>query len=137
MKETDENRTRRITIRLKTTEYIDLENRFKKTMFRKISEYSRNVLLEKNITVTYRDRSSDDILEELILLRKEINFFGNNFNQTVRKLNSVSGMPEAKYWQSMLEVLRDQLEPSIRQIKDRINNYSDLWSQKLLAEKAC
>lgn len=135
MKETYENRTRRITIRLKKTEYIDLESRFKKTMFRKISEYSRNVLLEKNITVTYRDKSSDDILEELILLRKEINFFGNNFNQTVRKLNSVSGMPEAKYWQSMLEVLRDQLEPSIRQIKDRINNYSDLWSQKLSAEK--
>jgi len=136
MKETYENRTRRITIRLKKTEYLNLENRFKKTMFRKISEYSRNVLLEKNITVIYRDKSSDDILEELILLRKEINFFGNNFNQTVRKLNSVNGMPEAKYWQSMLEVLRDQLEPSIRQIKDRINNYSDLWSQKLLAEKA-
>jgi len=136
MKETYENRTRRITIRLKRTEYIDLENRFKKTMFRKISEYSRNVLLEKNITFTYRDKSSDDILEELILLRKELNSFGNNFNQAVRKLNSVSAMPEAKYWQSMLEVLRDQLEPSIRQIKDRINNYSDLWSQKLLAEKA-
>lgn len=136
MKEKYENRTRRITIRLKTTEYIALENRFKKTMFRKISEYSRNVLLEKKMTVTYRDKSSDDILEELILLRKEINSFGNNFNQAVRKLNSFSGMPEAKYWQSMLEVLRDQMEPSIRQIKDRINNYSDIWSQHLSAKKA-
>jgi hypothetical protein len=78
----------------------------------------------------------DDVLEELILLRKEVNFFGNNFNQVVRKLNSVSGMPDAAIWQSLLEVLRDQIEPSMTQIKERISNYSDLWSRKLSAEKA-
>ncbi|WP_207428898.1 plasmid mobilization relaxosome protein MobC [Pedobacter sp. SYSU D00535] len=135
MKRQDENRSKIFLLRLKPAEFQLINDRFKKTKFRSLSEYTRSVLLEKPITILYRDKSSDDILEELILLRKELNFFGNNFNQTVRKLNSVSGMPEAKHWQSVLEVLRDQLEPSIRQIKDRINNYSDLWSQKLLAEK--
>lgn len=135
MKKEQVNRTIWFTIRLKPDEYSHLKQSCKKTMFRNLSDYSRNVLLEKTITVLHRDQAIDDTLEELILLRKELNFLGNNFNQTVRKLNSVNGMPEAKHWQSMLEVLRDQLEPSIRQIKDRINNYSDLWSQKLLAEK--
>lgn len=71
----------------------------------------------------------DEILEELISLRTELNYVGHNFNQAVHKLNSVAGMPEANIWQSVLEVLRDQLEPSVRQIKDRNNNYSDIWSQ--------
>ncbi|MGX5690253.1 plasmid mobilization protein [Arcticibacter tournemirensis] len=136
MRKEDEKRSRIFLLRLKPKEFDTVNNDFKRTRFRSLSEYTRSMLLEKSITVLHRDAAMDEILEELILLRKEINFIGNNFNQAVRKLNSVSGMPEAKIWQSMLEVLRDQLEPSIRQIKDRINNYSDIWSQKSSAEKA-
>ena len=77
----------------------------------------------------------DDMLEELILLRRELNYFGNNFNQAVHKLNSVMGMPDAKLWEEALAVLRDQLEPSIREIKDKLNNYSEIWSQKSSAGK--
>ena len=135
MKEVEINRSRWLNIRLKPEEYTVINNRFKKTMCRKMSEYCRSVLLEKTVKVVYRNKGMDDILEELILLRKELHFIGHNFNQVVHKLNSVSGMPEAPSWQLALEVLRDQLEPTIRQIKDRINNYSDLWSQKLSAEK--
>jgi hypothetical protein len=132
----DENRSWRMTLRFKPAEFKLIENRYKRTRYRSVSEYSRNVLLEKNITVTHRDRSMDDVLEELILLRKELNFIGNNFNQTVRKLNSINDNPNAEIWQAALIILRDKLEPSIREIKERINKYSDLWSQKLLAEKA-
>lgn len=135
MRKEDEKRSRIFLLRLRPKEFETVNSDFKRTRFRSLSEYTRSMLLEKSITVLHRDAAMDEILEELILLRKEINFIGNNFNQAVRKLNSVSGMPEAKIWQSMLEVLRDQLEPSIRQIKDRINNYSDIWSQKLSAEK--
>ena len=131
----EEKRSRRLITRLKPEEFTLIENRFKKSMFRKLSEYSRNVLLEKTITVTHRDKSMDEVLEELILLRKELNCIGNNFNQAVRKLNSVSGMPDAHIWQSMLTVLRDELEPSIREIKERLNRYSELWSQRLSVEK--
>ncbi|MEJ6979450.1 plasmid mobilization relaxosome protein MobC [Pedobacter sp. P351] len=130
------HRTKWVNIRLTPDEFKIIEARFKKTMYRKISEYTRNVLLEKAITIVNRDKSMDDVLEELILLRKELNFIGINFNQAVRKLNSVSGMPEAQIWQSMMILLRDQIEPSIGQIKERMNNYSDLWSQRLSAGKA-
>lgn len=132
----DRNRSLWLTIRMKLDEYELLNKRVAGTTCRSLSEYSRKVLLEKTITVISRDKSMDDVLEELILLRKELNFIGNNFNQAVRKLNSVSGMPEAQIWQSMMVVLRDQIEPSIGQIKGRMDNYSDIWSQKLSAEKA-
>jgi hypothetical protein len=116
-------------------EYRIVRSRFEKSMFRKMSEYSRSVLLQKPVTLTYRDRSMDEVLEELILLRKELNYIGNNFNQAVYKLNSVMGMPDAELWQEMLVVLREQLEPSMKQIKEKLNNYSEVWSQKLSAEK--
>ncbi|MET4082980.1 hypothetical protein ABIB40_002947 [Pedobacter sp. UYP30] len=135
MMKIEENRTRRLIIRLKPQEFALIESRFKKSIFRKLSEYTRNVLFEKSTTVFHRDKSMDDILEELILLRKELNFIGNNFNQAVRKLNSVHDMPDAELWEAMLTVLRDELQPSIEQIKNRLNNYSELWSQRLSVEK--
>ena len=131
----EENRTRRVTIRFKPEEFKVIEKRFEKSMFRKVSEYSRSVLLQKPVIFTYRDKSMDDMLEELILLRRELNYIGNNFNQAVHKLNSVIGMPDANLWQDALTVLRDQLEPSMREIKDKLNNYSEIWSRKSSAGK--
>lgn len=123
-----ENRTKRLILRLRPQEYEKTEKRFRKSMFRNMSEYSRAVLLKKPVIFTYRDKSMDDVLEELILLRRELNYIGNNFNQTVYKLNSVMGMPEAKLWQEALTVLRDQLEPSLREIKVKMDDYSEIWT---------
>jgi len=124
-----ENRTRRLILRLKPEEYEKIERRYRKSMFRNMSEYSRSVLLKKPVIFTYRDKSMDDVLEELILIRRELNYIGNNFNQAVYKLNSVMGMPEARLWQEALTVLRDQLEPSLIEIKTKMNDYSEIWSR--------
>ncbi len=124
-----ENRTRRVTIRFTPDEYKLIEKRFQESMFRKISEYSRALMLQKPVRVIYRDKSMDDVLEELILIRKELNYIGNNFNQTVHKLNSVMGMPDSELWQAALILLRGQLEPAIREIKEKMDNYSEIWSR--------
>jgi len=130
------NRTVWLTIRLTPAEYKSMNKLLQNTMCRSLSEYGRNVLLEKQIIVTHRDKSMDEILEELILLRKELNFIGNNFNQVVRKLNSISGSPDAEHWEAVLTDLRDEIQPIIGGIKDRLDTYSEIWSQKLLAGKA-
>lgn len=136
MKNEEENRSKILLTRLKPVEFTLIYNRFKKTRFRKLSEYIRSVLLDKPITVTYRDKSMDEVLEELILLRKELNVIGNNLNQAVRNINSAHGHADTRLWVNLLGVINSKLEPSIIQIKDRMNNYADLWSQKLRAEKA-
>ena len=70
----------------------------------------------------------DDVLEELISIRRELNLVGINFNQVVRKLNSVSDTPDAKLWEANLTVLRDELQPVIMHIKERMNDFSDIRS---------
>ncbi len=136
MKNEDENRSRILLTRLKPAEFKLLDNRFKKTRFRKLSEYIRSVLLEKPVTVMYRDKSMDEVLEELILLRKELNSIGNNLNQTVRNINAAHGPADSRLWINLLGVINSKLEPSIGQIKERMNNYAELWSRKLRAEEA-
>lgn len=95
-----------------------------------MSEYAREVLFERPLIFTYRNKSIDDSQEELIRIRREINYIGNNFNQAVYKLNSVMGMPDAEVWEDMMVVLRDQVEPLIRETKERMDILSETWSQK-------
>lgn len=123
-------------LRFKPEEYQLLETRFRKTTFRKLSEYMRSVLLEKPVTVTYRDKAMDDVLEELILLRQELNAIGNNLNQAMRSINSAHGNADTRLWMNLMSIVNGKVEPSINEIKDRMNQYADIWSQKLRAAKA-
>jgi hypothetical protein len=136
MENQEENRSHRLVIRFKPSEFELIKKRFKKTLFRKLSEYTRNVLLEKNITVTYRDKAMDDILEELILLRRELNAIGHNLNQAVRNINAMHGNADAKLWMNLLTTVSGRVEPAINQIKQQMNQYADQWSQKSKAGKA-
>ena len=44
----------------------------KKSTFQNLSEYGRAMILGKPVTVIHRDKSMDEVLEELILLRREL-----------------------------------------------------------------
>jgi len=136
MNKQEENRVRWLNIRLKLDEYKGLEKKFSKTSFQTMSEYHRALLLGDPVTVIHRDRSMDDVLEELALLRRELNFVGNNLNQAVRNINSVHGFPDTRLWMDLLTLIKGKLEPSITEIKEGMNKYTDLWSQKSRAGKA-
>ena len=62
---------------------------FSKTTCRKLSEYARNVLLQKPVIIKFRNQSADDFLDEMILLKNELNAIGNNYNQSVKRLHTL------------------------------------------------
>ncbi len=136
MENEEENRERKVTTRFKPNEFKVIDTRFKKTRFLKMSEYIRSVLLEKPITVNYRDKSMDDLLEELALLRRELNAIGNNLNQAVRQINSAHGNADSRLWLNLLSIIGSKVDPAIAQIKERMQNFSELWSQKLKPDEA-
>lgn len=122
-------------IRLKPSEEAALARRFKKTTFQNLSEYGRAMILGKPVTVLTRDKAMDDILEELVVLRKELNAVGNNLNQAVRNINAAHGNADTRIWMSLLTVITAKLEPALMEIKQRTTQYAELWSQKLKAGK--
>jgi hypothetical protein len=135
MEEDNENRSKWIKVRLKPSEEELLNKRYKKSTFQNLSEFGRAMILGKPVTIIHRDKSMDEVLEELILLRRELNHIGNNLNQAVRNINSAHGLPDTRLWMNLLTIINGKLEPSINEIKERVNKYSDLWSQKLKVEK--
>jgi hypothetical protein len=136
MENENENRSRWLKIRLKPTEEESLNKRYKKSTFQNLSEYGRAMILGEPVTIVHRDKSMDELLEELALLRRELNHIGNNLNQAVKNINSAHGIPDNRLWMNLLTVINGKLEPSISQIKEKMNKYADLWSQKLRAERA-
>jgi hypothetical protein len=90
----------------------------------------RYVLLEKKITVFKRNKSMDDFMAELILLRSELNAIGNNYNQVVKKLHSMQSITEIKVWFLINESAKESLVKKVDEIKLRINQFSDKWSQE-------
>lgn len=136
MEEIEENRSKYLKIRLKPSEEEVLQKRYKKTTFQNLSEYGRAMVLGEPVTVMHRDRSMDEILEELALLRRELNYIGNNLNQAMKNINSAHGFPDTRLWMDLMRVIGGKLQPSIDQIKERMNKYADLWSQKLRVVKA-
>ena len=130
MNEKKTNRTRVVTLRLTTIEYETIRANFKTTTCRKLSDYMRYVLLEKKLTVFSRSKSMDDFMTELILLRNELNAIGNNYNQVVKKLHLLQTIPEFKTWLFINEAAKEGLVKKVDEIKLRINQFSDKWSQE-------
>ena len=123
------NRTKWLTIRVLPSEYDQVVSGFKSTTCRKLSEYVRNLVLGKKVTVLYRNQSLDTLMEEMILLRKELNAIGVNLNQVARKINGCHTDRELKAMAPVNNVVQHRLLVKIEEIKKRISEISDLWLQ--------
>jgi hypothetical protein len=94
-----------------------------------LSEYVRRVLLEKVVTVNQRNQSIDDFMTEMIKLRNKFNAIGNNFNQSVKKLHTLTQLQEFKTWIILNENNQKNLLEKVEKIKSKINQISDKWLQ--------
>ena len=92
-----------------------------------MSEYLRKVLLDKPITINQRNQSFDDFMAEMIVLRKELNAIGINFNQAVKKLNALEQITEIKSWLGDYNLSGQILIKKITEIKSKINQINDQW----------
>lgn len=124
------NRTRKVTVRFQVDEYSKVYTSFKKTTKRKLSEYIRAVLLHKPITVYTRNRSLDDLVSELIVLKNDLSAIGNNFNQAVKKLHTLDHNSEIRSWVLMNEKSKVELMQKVEEIKVKMAKISEVWLQK-------
>lgn len=129
MEKEKSNKTRIIGLRLSPKEFESLERKFKGSTSRRLSEYVRKVILEKPVSVYYRNQSLDESVKELIRLRNELSAIGSNFNQAVKKLHTLQQIPEFKSWLITYELDKRALLRSVEDIKRQINLTADQWLQ--------
>lgn len=129
MEEQNNNRTRWLHLRLSPDEYQKICNKFSKSSCRKLSEYTRKILLDKPITTNYRNQSLDEFMAEIIRLRTELNGIGNNFNQAVKKLHTLQQISEFKNWIISSELEKKILLNKVEEIKKNIQKMAEKWLQ--------
>jgi hypothetical protein len=129
MSEQNNNRIKWLHLRLSSDEYAKLYKQFRKTTCRKISDYSRKILLGNPLIATYRNQSLDDFMAEMIQLRGELNSIGNNFNQAIKKLHTLQQIAEFRSWIITYELEKQMVLHKVEEIKNRINKIADQWLQ--------
>jgi len=121
---TNKNRIRRITIRLTEQEYQKLLQGLKQSVDRKLSDYARKLLSGKPVKMLVRNQSMDLFTEEMVVLRKELNALGNNFNQVVKRINSVPDLPQLQFLLKTAQGFQQQLLLKVDIIQSKINQFS-------------
>ncbi len=129
MKEQNSNRTRIIGLRLTPDEYAKIEKKWKASTCRKLSDYVRRSLFDKPVVTTYRNSSQDDLMAELTRLRSELNAVGNNFNQAVKKLHTLSQIAEFKSWLIAYEVEKKILSNKVDEVRINVKKILEIWLQ--------
>ncbi|MBN9351837.1 MAG: plasmid mobilization relaxosome protein MobC [Chitinophagaceae bacterium] len=123
------NRTKRIICRLSLNEYRKLESQFNESTCRKLSDFLRRRLFDRPIVATYRDRSLDDLMTELIKLRNELNNIGNNFNQAVKRLHTLDNISEFRSWIQLYDEEKKMLLNAIYDINIYMKKLGEKWLQ--------
>jgi len=121
------NRTINLNVRITEAESEMIKKKFTDSTFQKLSEYVRRKLLDKTITTYTRNKSLDDFMAEMILLRKELNHIANNYNQSVKKLHSIYHPVELREWQQFHQKTMQQLLRIMETIKHKIIQINDQW----------
>jgi len=121
------NRTRIIGLRLTPDEYAKIEKKWKASTCRKLSDYVRRSIFDKPIVTTYRNSSQDDLMAELARLRNELNAVGNNFNQAVKKLHTLSQISEFRSWLIAYEVEKKILSNKVDEVRNNVKKILELW----------
>lgn len=125
----NKNRTKWLHLRLAPDEYLLLHKRFDKSTCPKLSDFARKNLLQKPVVMKYRNESLDELIQELIRLRTDLNGIGNNFNQAVKKLHTLHQVSDFRQWILEYELDKKILLNHIGNIQKHIQNLSVKWLQ--------
>src|SRR5690242_15197768 len=97
-KEKREVRKKMLVVRMNDEEYNSLQKLYSTSSCRTLSQYLRKVGLQQPVSIKIRNQPADDLLQQFIGFKNELNAIGNNFNQAVHKLHTLDRIPEFRAW---------------------------------------
>jgi hypothetical protein len=66
----------------------------------------------------------------MVLLKKELNAVGNNFNQAVHRLHTIDHWQEVRAWAELNERSKKIFFEKVEEIKEKMSQIYALWSQE-------
>jgi hypothetical protein len=117
IKRTKSTKTKWLHLRITQEEYEKLQNDLKETTCHGLSEYIRNIVFNRPVTVVYRNKSADEFLQVAIELKNELNATGKNFNQTVKRIHEIRHESTRKDDLNFFETTQYSLHQKVNEIK--------------------
>jgi hypothetical protein len=129
MRKNDPSNIRCIYVGLKLEEYAKIELQYKASTCRNKSEYIRNLIYNRPITILYRNQSLDNLIEEMVILNNEINAIKNDLSKTLEILHIHKDSLEFKKSLQDVELSMGSLYKKIDEVKNQIEKITDKWLQ--------
>jgi hypothetical protein len=129
-RKTTDPRSRKVTIRLSTEEYQEVQEKFKRTTHRQLSGYLRDLVRQRPVTVYTRNQSLDEFLAIAIGLKNELNTIGKNVNQAVKKLEILRDATHLNDALQFYDAAQFSLLQKTEEIRSTLIKIHQLWSQK-------
>ena len=127
METENNNRKKRIYVRLTDKEFTTLESRLKNTTCNKLSDYVRRCLFDKPITIITRDAATDDLIVKMSQMNFELNAIGSNFNQLVKRINTSFQTTSFSDALSLVTMQRDAITKKMEEVKNELQKLAEKW----------
>jgi hypothetical protein len=121
------NRTRIIGLRLSPEEYQSLTKKWETSDCPRLSDYARKKLFDKAIIKSYRNKSLDDFMLEMIEMRKGLERALVGFEQSVKKLYVMDKKADVLTWIRLHDLEKKTVLIKVEEIKQKINKIADQW----------
>ncbi|HEY4062017.1 MAG TPA: hypothetical protein VGM30_08960 [Puia sp.] len=135
MKKGKGNRIKWVHLRVSQEEYDLLQDWFKATTCRKVSELVRNTLFHRPIRVFYRNKSADEFLTVAIGIKNELNHIENNWNQLVKARYVFQNNEELSVILFGLEMDRNIMLFKADEIKAKLQEIYKILSEESSSKK--
>ena len=120
----------RLNIRLSPQEWDKIHRLAANTTCRSVSEYARKVLAKQPVTVFYRNQSFDEFEEQMIRLLNQLETFGDNYDQLVKKMATLEFRPEITLTIFQLHACMNDFSKTVTTIREHIEKLSDQCDPK-------
>lgn len=122
-------KTKWLHVRFSDDEHELLLKQFKGTTERKLSAYSRKILLGVPMIKGVRNLDQESVIKEFSGLLKDLNGIANNYNQAVHKLHTLNTQKEMIRWIMIYENDKSNLLSHIEEIRIIIRKVASEWLQ--------
>lgn len=129
MNEHKMNRSVKVIFRVTPSEMERINRQYAASTSPTISEHLRGIVLRQRVTVNQRNQSLDEFMAEMIRLRNVLNPVADNWNEAVKRLNTLQKTTELNSWFLLYETTRKMLLEKVEIIKQKINSINDQWLQ--------
>ena len=114
---------------LNEQEHLKLFDAWKKSTMRTLSDYIRYVLFARPIMMNVRNQSMDELMQELVLLKKTMNSASAEFSKTVHWLLLHPPLQTASGYFNNLEEQCQEMLRLTAEINSKIAEGGELWLQ--------